>query len=210
MHYLFYYGCTIAKQTLFVNTFEAVSLKLREPCVTIGNSVAPECTCINPKPLDKALKCCDFPLPTIGEILPDLSKAKVFTVCDAKSGFWHVQLEEESSYLTTFATLLGQYRWLRMPMGISPAPEIFQRTLTLMLNNVHGPYISVDDILITKKGETQEEAENDHNEKLKQFLDRFKETSTYIQVNAEKFRLRERETVYIGHRLTADGLKPVP
>ncbi|KAJ8369479.1 hypothetical protein SKAU_G00095070 [Synaphobranchus kaupii] len=60
--------------------------------------------CIDPRPLNNALKRSHFPLPTIEDILPDLSKAKVFTVCDVKSGFWHVKLEEESSYLTTFST----------------------------------------------------------------------------------------------------------
>ncbi len=39
---------------------------------------------------------------------------------------WHVQLDQESSYLTTFATPWGRYRWKRMPFGISPAPEEFQ------------------------------------------------------------------------------------
>ena len=82
--------------------------------------------CIDPKPLNRALKRSHFPLPTIDDILPELSKAKVFTVCDVKHGFWHVKLKEESSYLTTFATPFGRFRWLRMPMGISPAPEVFQ------------------------------------------------------------------------------------
>ncbi|KAL7857277.1 hypothetical protein SRHO_G00161760 [Serrasalmus rhombeus] len=73
--------------------------------------------CIGPKPLNRALKRSHFPLPTIDDILPDLSNTKVFTVCDVKQGFWHVKLEEESSYLTTFSTPFGRFRWLRMPMG---------------------------------------------------------------------------------------------
>ncbi|XP_030578703.1 uncharacterized protein K02A2.6-like [Archocentrus centrarchus] len=164
--------------------------------------------CIDPKPLNKALRRSHFPLPTIEDILPDLSKAKVFTVCDVKSGFWHVQLEEESSYVTTFATPFGRYRWLRMPMGISTAPEIFQRKLMQALDNMPGLYIIADDILITGQGETEEEAEQDHDRKLKQFLDRCREKN--IKLNADKFRLKQKETTYIGHRLTAEGLKPDP
>uniref|UniRef100_A0AAQ4PMW1 ribonuclease H n=1 Tax=Gasterosteus aculeatus aculeatus TaxID=481459 RepID=A0AAQ4PMW1_GASAC len=95
-----------------------------------------------------------------------------------------------------------------MPMGISPAPEIFQRKLTQALDNVPGLFIIADDILITGQGETQEEAERDHDEKLKQFLDRCREKN--IKLNAEKFRLRQKETTYIGHRLTTDGLKADP
>lgn len=90
--------------------------------------------CIDPRPLNKVLKHSHFPLATIIEnILPDLSKAKVFTDCDVKSGFWPVKLDEDSSYLTIFAILFERYHWLRMPMGISPAPEVFQRKLTQAL-----------------------------------------------------------------------------
>lgn len=104
--------------------------------------------CIDPKPLNKALKRSQFPLQTIEDVLPDTSKAKVFTVCDVKSRFWHVKLEEGSSYPTTFSTPFGHFRWLRMPMGISPAPEVFQRKLTQALDGLLGLYIIADDVLI--------------------------------------------------------------
>lgn len=161
--------------------------------------------CIDPRPLNKALKRSHFPLPTIEDVLPDLSRAKVFTVCDVKHGFWHVKLEEESSYLTTFATPFGRYRWLRMPMGISPAPEIFQQKLTQALEGLPGIYIIADDILITGEGDTQEMADKDHDRKLRQFLTRCRERN--IKLNAEKLRLRQQEVPYIGHVLTAEGLK---
>ncbi|KAL0159196.1 hypothetical protein M9458_042921, partial [Cirrhinus mrigala] len=154
--------------------------------------------CIDPRPLNRALKRSHFPLPTIDDILPELSNAKEFTVCDVK---------EESSYLTTFSSPFGRYRWLRMPMGISPAPEIFQRKLTLALEGLPGTYIIADDVLITGQGETQESAERDHDEKLKAFLARCREKG--IKLNAEKFKLRQREVAYIGH-LTSDGLKIDP
>jgi len=82
--------------------------------------------CIDPKPLNQALKRNHYPLPVIDDLLPELSKAKVFSVVDAKNGFWHVQLDTDSSFLTTFGTLWGRYRWTRMPFGISHAPEEFQ------------------------------------------------------------------------------------
>ncbi|KAK5866505.1 hypothetical protein PBY51_020693 [Eleginops maclovinus] len=164
--------------------------------------------CIDPRPLNKALKRSHFPLPTIDDILPDLSRAKVFTVCDVKHGFWHVKLEEESSYLTTFSTPFGRFRWLRMPMGISPAPEIFQLKLTQALEGLPGIYIIADDVLITGEGHTQEMANKDHDAKVRQFLNRCREKN--IKLNADKFRLRKQEVPYIGHLLTADGLKIDP
>ena len=83
--------------------------------------------CIDPKDLNKVLKRSHYPLPTIEDILPDLSRAKVFGTFDVKNGFWHIELDEESSKLTTFNTSFGRYRWLRLPIGLSSAPEEFQR-----------------------------------------------------------------------------------
>ena len=87
------------------------------------------CACLNPKPLNKALKRSQYPLPTIDDLLQELSRAQVFPVVDVKNGFWHVPLDDESSKLTTIATLWGCFQWLRMPFGILPAPEEFQRRL---------------------------------------------------------------------------------
>ena len=56
------------------------------------------------KPLNEALHRNHYPLPTIDDVLPLLSKARVFTVLDAKNGFWHIQLDEPSSFATTFGT----------------------------------------------------------------------------------------------------------
>lgn len=36
--------------------------------------------CIDPKPLNKALKRSHYPLPTIEDVLPDLNRARVFSV----------------------------------------------------------------------------------------------------------------------------------
>ena len=43
--------------------------------------------CLDPKDLNKAIKRPHHPIPTIDDILPQLSKAKVFSVLDAKDGF---------------------------------------------------------------------------------------------------------------------------
>ncbi|KAL6471877.1 hypothetical protein MHYP_G00205270 [Metynnis hypsauchen] len=164
--------------------------------------------CVDPRPLNSALKRQHFPLPTIDEVLPDLTKARVFTVCDVKNGFWHVQLTDESSYLTTFATSFGRYRWLRMPMGISPAPEVFQHRLTQALDGLPGVRTIADDILIIVEGENEEGSVRDHDVKLRKLLDRCRKRN--IKLNAEKFKLRQSEVPYIGHRLTSEGLKIDP
>lgn len=50
--------------------------------------------CIDPRDLNKAIKRPHYPMPTIDDISTDLKDAKIFSVFDVKSGFWHVELDE--------------------------------------------------------------------------------------------------------------------
>lgn len=162
--------------------------------------------CINPKPLNKALKRNHYPLPTLEDILPDLSRAKVFSVVDAKNGFWHIELDEESSYLTTFSSPWGRYRYLRMPFGVSPAPEEFQRRLHNALEGLAGVRAIADDMLVYGEGATIEEATKDHDRRLASLLQRCRERS--IKLNKEKLKLRLTSVPYMGQVLTSEGLRP--
>ena len=112
---------------------------------------------IDPKPLNKALKRNRYPLLTIDDLLAKLTNAKVFTVVDTKNGFWHVPLDDESSYLTTFGTPWSRYRWTRVPFGISSVPEEFQRRLDNALQGFEGVMPIFYDILIFGAGHTEAE-----------------------------------------------------
>ena len=89
--------------------------------------------CIDPRLLNTSLKKERYQLPVLEDILPELSKARVFTTVDLKSGYWHCVLAPESSVLTTFATPYGKYRWGRLPFGLSASSEIFQKHLNQAL-----------------------------------------------------------------------------
>ena len=86
--------------------------------------------CIDHRDLNRTIKRLKYQMPTLEEVLPTLAKVKIFTVLDAKDGFHQVRLDDESSYLTTFWTPFGRYRYLRMPFGISSAPEEFNGEYT--------------------------------------------------------------------------------
>ena len=78
--------------------------------------------CLDPQDLNRAIQREHYPLPTIEDVATRLHGTKVFTVLDVSKGFWHIELDEPSSILTTFHTPFGRYRWKRMPFGISSAP----------------------------------------------------------------------------------------
>ena len=161
--------------------------------------------CIDPKPLNNCLMRNNYPIPTIEDILPDLTEAKVFTVVDAKNGFWHVELDEESSYLTTFGTPWGRFRWLRMPFGISPSPEEFQRRLDEALEGLEGCKAVHDDILVWGCGKCHEEAVLDHDNKLRNLFKRCRTKN--IKLNKDKLKFRQKEVTFMGHVIGEGGLK---
>ncbi|PFX33792.1 Retrovirus-related Pol polyprotein from transposon 17.6 [Stylophora pistillata] len=53
--------------------------------------------CIDPRDLNRAIKRPKYQMPTVDEVLPMLAKAKVFTILDAKEGFYQIKLGKENS-----------------------------------------------------------------------------------------------------------------
>ena len=119
---------------------------------------------------------------------------KFFTKIDARNGYWHVKLDDESSRLTTFDTPYGRYRWKRLPFGVSVAGEIFQKRLNQALDRLDGLLTVHDDMVIYGVGETDEEATADHNNKLQQFLQRCREQG--VKLNKKKLKLLCKEIPY--------------
>ena len=87
--------------------------------------------CLDPKELNEAIQREHYQLPTIEEVATRLHGAKLFSVLDARNGFWHIKLEEESSYLTTFNTPFGRYVpleanafWHQLSSRSFPTPDV--------------------------------------------------------------------------------------
>ena len=110
------------------------------------------CICLDPCDLNKAICREHYPLSTIEDIATRLHSAKVFTVLNVHKGFWHVDLEEDSSFLTTFNTSFGRYRWKKMPFGICSAPEVYQRRIHQLIEGLQGVEAVVDDFVVVGLG----------------------------------------------------------
>ena len=84
-------------------------------------------TCLDPKDLNKVIKREHHPVPIVDNITPNLCRSMLISKLDTKQGYWNVKLDEESSYLTTFSTHRGRYRFLRMPFGLRMSQDICQK-----------------------------------------------------------------------------------
>ena len=82
--------------------------------------------CLDPTNLNKAIVQEPYHFKTPEDIAHLLVDATVLTVLDCKKRYWHQQLDEESSYLTTFNTEFGRYRYMVMPFGATITGNIFQ------------------------------------------------------------------------------------
>ena len=104
--------------------------------------------CLNVKELNKAIQREHYPLPTIEDVATRLHGAKIFTKLDVKNGFWQIELDQESSYLTAFNTPFGRYRWKSMPFGLCSAPEVFQRKVHELIEGMQNVEVIADDFVV--------------------------------------------------------------
>ena len=89
-----------------------------------------------------------------------------------------------------------------MPFGICSAPEVFHRTIAEAFADIPGVFTYVDDILVT--GVTLKE----HDERLERVLERCQRLN--LRLNLSKCHFGQKELRYLGHILSADGIKPDP
>ena len=182
--------------------------KVNEPTDWVNSMVMTEkknCDvriCIDPKDLNMAIKREHFQIPTKEEILGELAGAKYFSKMDATAGFHQIELDEKSSMMTTFNTPFGRYRYLRLPMGICSAPEVFHKTVYQCLEDLDGVCVYMDDIIVW--GSTIEQ----HDERLEKAVKKLVQTG--LRLNKDKCYFRQPELPYLGEVVTAQGVKPDP
>ena len=92
-----------------------------------------------------------YPFPALDDAIAKTENSKFYSKLDLTSGYWQVKLDYESSLLTTFNTPFGRYRFTRMPFGIKPAQEVFQKKFDEVCDNLEGCFKIVDDAIISRK-----------------------------------------------------------
>ncbi len=158
--------------------------------------------CLDPKDLNEYIMREHYRIPTRSEITANMAGAKFFSKLDASSGFWQIPLDEESSKLCTFNTPYGRYCFLRMPFGISSAPEVFHRTIEQLFEGMDGVKSIHDDIIVW--GTTEKE----HDERLHKTLSKAQEVG--LKLNVNKCRFRVQELTFLGDKITPEGVQPDP
>jgi hypothetical protein len=135
-------------------------------------------------------------------VLARVAGGKLFSLIDLKNGFWQLPLDRSSSHLCTFNTPVGRYWFLRLPFGVSPAPEIFHRTVTETLEDLPGVQSYIDDILVWGRDKKE------HDERVEAVMRRLQIAG--FTINTDKSEFAKAEVKYLGYILKADGVRADP
>ena len=196
------------RQAIDANVKSGVLVKVDEPTDWVHNLVVVEKKngslrlCLDPKNLNHVVKREHYRIPTIQEIASEFAGKSVFSTLDLKDGYWQVELDRDSSFLCTFATPFGRYRFTRMPFGLNSASEVFQKRNEEAFEGIEGIHIVADDIIIAASDVTE------HDRILHKVLQRAVERN--VKLNFDKLQLRVSEVKYLGTIITHEGMKPDP
>lgn len=150
--------------------------------------------------LNKFLRRSPYYVPKIREILLKLGKAKCMTTLDANMGYFARRLAKESRSFTAFCLTFGKFRFKRLPMGISTAPDEYQACMERILGDLPFVIVYLDDVLIFS-----ENAE-EHLQHLRIVFERFREYD--ITLNGKKCHILREKVDYLGFTLTTQGIQP--
>ena len=112
----------VKEATLWINSSILVEGKDK-----LGNPKL--CICLDLTNLHKAIVCEPYHFKTPEDIIHLVANSCIMMVSDCKKGYWHQELDEALSFLTTFNTELGRFWYTVMPFSITMAGDIFQQKL---------------------------------------------------------------------------------
>ena len=160
--------------------------------------------CLDPTNLNKTVMKEPYHFKTLEDKAHLFVDACIMTVCDCKKGYWHQQLGEASSLLTTINIELGRFRYTMMPFGATVAGDVFQCNLDQCFENIKHIIVIADDIMIVGKKQNH----SNHDQALKTLLDTARRSN--VRLNYEKLQYKKDTVDFFSESYTTTGCKPDP
>ena len=153
--------------------------------------------------LNTATRTDRYCIPSVEDTLLRIgnSGAKYFSSIDLSSGFYHIPLRDTDQDYTAYTIPgMGQYCWLRSPMGTTGSPSTFCRVLDLILAEVDFCINYVDDVLCYTIDIPS------HAVAMRPILEKLRNAG--LRINPGKSTFLQTELDYLGCSVSGEGVRP--
>ena len=158
--------------------------------------------CVDYRRLNKITIQQSWPMPRIIDILDRFNGSRYFSALDLKSGFYQVEMEEESIPKTAFSTMDSHFEFLVLPFGLKTAPAAFSRIMFSVLGDLDFVQFYIDDMTIHSKNF------EDHMKHIEIILDRLDEA--HLRINLEKCVFCAEKVTILGHVVSYNEIRMDP
>jgi len=158
--------------------------------------------CIDPRELNKVIIKDRYQIPSLEELRPKLANKKYYTLLDLKDGYHQCELDQKSQKYCSFSTPFGTYQFLRLPFGLSSAPEKFQELIYKYFGHIKNVSVYFDDILISATTKAE------HDEIVNEVIQQARKLN--IKFNPKKLQLRVTKVKFLGFIFDEKGVHPDP
>ena len=146
-----------------------------------------------------------YPLPRIDDSLDALRGASWFSTLDLASGYYQVELQDESDKeKTAFVTHEGVFQFNVMPFGLTSAPGTFERLMEKVLAGLHWStcILYLDDVLTFSRSFEK------HLDNLGAVLERI--VGAGLKISPDKCQFFRRQVVFLGHVVSEEEISTDP
>ena len=174
------------------------------PVVLVGKKDGETRFCIDYRKLNEVTVKDAHPLPRISDLLESLRGSCYFTTLDAAKGYWQIPMDPASIEKTAVSCPEGLLEFTVMPFGLCNAPTTYQLAMQRVLAGLvgQGCLVYIDDILIYSR------TFREHLRMLETVLQRC--YAAGILLKREKCHFGRDETEYLGHVVSAEGVRQDP
>ena len=155
--------------------------------------------CVGYTALNAATLTDHYPLPNIDEVLDNLNGFAFYSTFDGFSGYYSIQLDEQSVPLTAFLTPRGIAAWTVLPFGLKNAPPAYCRVVDQTFQGLERTATFVDD---TGRGSVDEQSIPID---IRGVLERVR--GAKLKLKPRKCRIGYPTVAFVGHVISADGIE---
>jgi cleavage and polyadenylation specificity factor subunit 1 len=143
-----------------------------------------------------------YPLPNMLDFANVAAGCSIFSKIDLRKGYHQIPMHPDDICKTAITTPFGLFEYTRMPFGLRNAGNTCQRKIDRVKQQLDFCFAYQDDLELASKSEAE------HRRHLWEIFLRLREHG--LVINAEKCMFGASSIDFLGHRVDAAGVTPLP